>query len=200
MICVAKVENPQGSVTQESEVPSYCFYNQKHMEDLDVKLGKMESKFEKRLSKLEERSDDRDQQLLERILEMDKQYALIISANSQALEAHSATMQKIEGTLIEMTHELSNVVQRVSDMNHNMSHINDRVGGVEKQLACDEQSLNARLDKIGNKVCEVDEKSKIDVVETMRDQTRTKLAPYLVGGGVAAGIVALFKILENFFG
>lgn len=148
-----------------------CYHNGKKIEELENTFRHHEEKFERRLEELENK-----------LIRMDREYAVAMEHNATAFENMTTVMKELSDNNTQMRSTLDHVEGAMQSLSERVSLVTEQIG-----------SANRKFEGLEEKVQEIDNKGKIDIVTIKRDGIKDKLAPFLVGGGIV-GIV--FWILQ----
>ena len=106
-------------------------------------------------------------------------------SNSHQIEELKERLDKME-TKQEAIYELASSVKMIaSDMSKMNESINEVKQG-QKELT---NKMDQQITDVREKIDKVDAKSKIDIVETSRDNIKQKITPFLLGGCSVAGVI-----------
>lgn len=176
---------------------------EKNLKEIDEKqterLNQVEKDLGNRIKSLEEKSDERDKTIEDKISDLDKHFSVIFEKNNTLIEGMTDMLGEVKDSYKTIGGKLQDVTSKVESMQKDVTRIDANLGSFEVNTNENLHHVSQEIHAVEKEVHDVDNKGKMDVVEIMRDQTKSKIAPYLVAGGAGAGILGLIVALFQHF-
>lgn len=187
-----------------------CYHSRKKVLELEADLKKTDEKYDTRISKLEEdltqrittlekKSDERDHSIEKEISDLDKHFSVIFEKNNTLIEGMTEMLGEVKESYRTIGGKLQDVTAKVESMQRDVTRIDANLGSFELNTNENLHHVSQEIHAVEKEVHDVDNKGKMDVVEIMRDQTKSKIAPYLIAGGAGAAILGLITALIQHF-
>lgn len=195
--------------------PIECYHRQQQVEGLvrsvkeldnkyDTRIRDVEDKLDTRISRLECKSDERDHTIESQINKLDKHVSEVLARNNTVIEGVTKTLKDVETSYKAVGEQIQGVTNKVDTLQHDVTHIEAKMTSFEShvngEISSVTHELHAVEKNVEKEIHDVDNKGKMDVVEIMRDQTKSKVGQYLTVGGIGAGIFAIITYLIQHFG
>lgn len=155
----------------------------------------MENNYENRLTKIEIKIENIAEKISDLCTLKDAVVRLVIiqerqeENNKQNAETHDKLLQSHEKLMLSNV-ELSNTL---CNINNNLTIMNDEVRGTGEKVVNIEKKFDGKLCEVEDKLTALDNKSKIDLIEVLKDITKAWV-PKIAVGGI---IVYLLQLIQN---
>ncbi len=127
---------------------------------------------------------------------MDNQELVILT---ETVERSKSNTHQIEELKDEVKEKLSNINAEIKEIKSEQKAIYEIAASV-KLIAQDMGTMKESINdvkqgqsKLEQKIDEVDEKSKVDILETKRNNIKQNIAPFLLGGGSITAIIYIIS-------
>ena len=204
----------QNNIPREScefGTPQECYHRQKQVQKLeqeverldqkiDTKVDTLANKLECRISTLEQKSDKQDHIIEKKLDDLDKQFSVLFEKNNATMENLTSVLGEVKSSYKIVGDKISDISTRVQMVQSDVSRLDGKVSSVESQVHDGLNHVSDQVHDVEKEVHLVDNKGKMDVVEIMRDQAKTKIAPYLWAGGGAGIVAIIWAIVQHFMG
>lgn len=174
----------------------FCYHNSAKIGELEESIKEMRQEMRKFRDKSDERDDEIFQHLLSvesRLVENEKQYAVLVQTNTDAINHLGKTLDHMSVVSERMGATLNDMDKKMVESRDHATATDNRIEKVEDDVT----GLKGSLNDVRKEIRTVDEKGKIDVVQTWGEQAKKNVATMLGGAGIFGVILALIEYFKT---